>query len=242
MKTRDGLNGHGRYYIYDETNQKAYPSVTTVISEMSDKSGLVAWKKRVGEKEAERTSTFSANRGTFMHALQENYLDALFDTKTEQPLVEAFKLSKDQNPKLTKEEMACGKDLFFNFVNKTNFYERIQNIKYSEVAVWSNKGGGYAGRMDLVIEDVDDKCVIIDFKTSKKPKRESWIDGYKMQMAAYSVALYERTGSFPDEGQIWISCETGEVQNFLMTSRDIRHWFREFIKLVNKYHEKYPVN
>ena len=45
------------------------PSVTTILGETKDKSGLEKWKKRVGEKEATRISNLSMNRGTIMHRL-----------------------------------------------------------------------------------------------------------------------------------------------------------------------------
>ena len=46
-----------------------------------------------------------------------------------------------------------------------------------------------------------------------------------MQTAAYSIGLYEQYGVFPEETEIWISCETGEVQTFRMDVNDIKHWF-----------------
>ena len=43
------------------------PSVTTILGETKDKSGLEKWRKRVGEKEADRISNLSMSRGTIMH-------------------------------------------------------------------------------------------------------------------------------------------------------------------------------
>ena len=48
------IDGEKRHY-QTPTGEK-YPSVTTVISAMSDKSALIAWRKRVGEEEANRVS------------------------------------------------------------------------------------------------------------------------------------------------------------------------------------------
>ena len=50
-----------------------FPSITTVLGETSDKSGLEKWKKRVGEAEAKRIGELSMNRGTVMHRLVELY-------------------------------------------------------------------------------------------------------------------------------------------------------------------------
>jgi hypothetical protein len=242
LKTRNGLNGTGRYYIVDESSGLAYPSVTTIIGETSDKSGLKDWTSRVGAKEAEKITKFSANRGTFMHSLHENYLDVRFIKGEDDALKKAMKISLEQNPSLTKEEIECGKDLFMQFLNNTDFYDRIDEVMFQEVPLYSDKGGGYAGRMDLSIWGKGRIPKIIDFKTSRKPKREEWIDGYKMQVAAYSVALYERHGVFPEECEIWISCESGEVQTFTMDQRAIRNWFTRFYSKLLEYHQNHKNN
>ena len=242
MNTRIGKNGSGRYYVVDEKSGLAYPSVTTIISETSDKSGLDAWVKRVGKEEADRISKFSANRGTFMHALHENYMDFRFIKGEEGALKKSMILSREQNPELTKEEIECGKDLFLNFHNNSDFYEQVEEVMFQEIALWSDKGGGYAGRMDLSIWATGRVPKIIDYKTSKKPKKSEWIEGYKKQISAYAVALYERTGIFPHECEIWISCETGDVQKFTLTERDIREWFTKFYTNVVEYHQKHPMN
>ena len=65
-----------RYYEVKDGNKTVIatlPSVTTVMGSMSDKSGLDAWRKRVGEEEADRISNLSMNRGTIMHRLIELY-------------------------------------------------------------------------------------------------------------------------------------------------------------------------
>lgn len=242
MKTRTGKDGTGRYYVIDEKTGLAYPSVTTIISETSDKSGLKNWVNRVGEAEAERVSRFSANRGTFMHSLHENYLDYRFIKGEDGALQKAMKASLEQNRELTKEEIECGKDLFMQFHSNSDFYDRIDEVMFQEVPLYSNKGGGYAGRMDLSIWGKGRIPKIIDFKTSRKPKKEEWIDGYKMQVAAYSVALYERYGVFPSECEIWISCETGDVQTFTLDEQAIRNWFSRFYVKLREYHENHLNN
>ena len=239
MKTTIGNHGYGRYYVVDEVKGIKLPSVTTVLGDAADKSALVAWKERVGEAEAERISTFSANRGTFMHSLHEHYLDARFIKPQEKPLQQAFIAAMAECNTMTKEEIECGKNLFLQFHNNSDFYERIESVMFQEIPLWSFVGGGYAGRMDLSIYGKPRTPKVIDFKTSKKPKKEEWISGYKKQVAAYSIALHERHGIFPHSCEIWISCETGEVQLFEMDKEEIKHWFSEFHKDLVQYHEKY---
>lgn len=44
---------HGRYYL--DSNQIPVPSVTTVLSGTSkSKDGLIEWRNRIGDEEAER--------------------------------------------------------------------------------------------------------------------------------------------------------------------------------------------
>lgn len=237
MKTRRGKNGSGRYYIIDEHSGLALPSVTTIISETSDKSGLNAWKERVGESEANRISQFSANRGTYMHALHEHYLDAKYVEVLGNPLQVAFQRARVDCSNLTEDEIECGKNLFFNFHRNSDFYEDIGEVLFQEVPVWSLRGGGYAGRLDLAIRSKTKIPKIIDFKTSRKPKKREWISGYFKQSSAYSVAMWERYGIFPEYCEIWISCETGDVQTFRIDKEEIKYWFSEFHKDVLKYHQ-----
>ena len=96
--------------------------------------------------------------------------------------------------------------------------------------------------MDLAVRYKDQKKKVVDYKTSKKPKRDDWILGYKMQVSAYAVALYDRFGIIIDECEIWISCETGDLQTFTLTQPDMKFYFGEFMKLVKGYHEKFPQN
>lgn len=242
MRTRNGLNGTGRYYVVDEKTGLSLPSVTTILGETSDKSGLKDWVNRVGQAEADRISRFSANRGTYMHALHEHYIDCQFVESVENPLKEAFIRARKDCSDLTTEEIECGKNLFFNFLNESDFYKRIGSVIFQEAPVWSTKGGGYAGRLDLSIYSLDGVPKMIDFKTARKPKREDWIEGYKKQISAYSIAMYERYGILVREAEIWISCETGEVQTFRLTLDDIKYWFGEFYKQVKQYHEMHPNN
>ena len=238
MKTVTGKNG-GRYYLVDENKNISLPSVTTILGNTADKSGLKSWIERVGQAEADRISTFSANRGTYMHALHEHYVDCLFVDHAVKPLQEAFIRARKDCSHLTPEEIECGKSLFFNFLNGTDFYDRISDVLFQEVPVWSLKGGGYAGRLDLAIKSKDNVPKIIDFKTSRKPKLEEWITGYKKQVSAYSVGMFEQYGIFPRECEIWISCETGEVQTFTLNLEDIKYWFSEFQKDVVTYHNMF---
>jgi len=63
----------GRRYTIEGTDYK-YPSITTVLGDTADKSGLHEWRKRVGEEKANAISRAATTRGTSMHKLCERYL------------------------------------------------------------------------------------------------------------------------------------------------------------------------
>ena len=57
--------------------QQQLPSVTAILSltkSEEDKAALSAWKKRVGEKEAQNIVSSAAANGTKMHSIIETYL------------------------------------------------------------------------------------------------------------------------------------------------------------------------
>lgn len=239
MKTKTGKYG-GRYYIVDEENDIAYPSVTTILGETTDKSGLDAWVKRVGEKEAERISRFSANRGTFMHVLHEKILDLVYEKgqKLSESYKEALFSTKKELKKenLTKQEEDCGLKLFTQFAG-TDFYSNIQDVIFQERAVWAPFGGGYAGRLDLMIRDVSGKIKIIDFKSSRKPKQREWIENYFLQSSAYAIGAKNVFDIMADEVEIWISCESGEVQKFSLDRSEMKRYGKEFLQKTRQYHK-----
>ena len=62
----------GRQYVGDDN--VPVPSVTTVLDKTSDKTALIAWRKRVGEEEANRVSRESAGLGTKVHNAIEKHI------------------------------------------------------------------------------------------------------------------------------------------------------------------------
>lgn len=239
LATTETINGK-RYYNIGEG--KKYPSVTTILGAMTDKSGLDKWRKRVGDKEADRISKFSANRGTVMHQLNEYFLGSTKDSPKER-LLEAQKLIipfAEENG-FTEDEVTVGRKLFFNFYNNDCF-NRIAKVVSIEDTLFSPVMGGYAGRVDIIYENDKAHLIILDFKSSKKPKREDWIENYKLQIAAYALAYWEMTGTKPKGGEIWISNETDAFpQIFEMSFKDITFYGKKFLSLVKAFHEKYPL-
>lgn len=178
--------------VYQTPEGKLYPSVTTVLSAHTRK-GILEWRERVGEEEANKISRRAAYRGTRFHTLAEKYLKNEL-TGGDFSLLD-YELFKVAQPVLN----------------------RIDNIRAQEIGLWSHHLR-MAGRVDCVAE-FDGKLSIIDFKTARREKDDEHIQHYYMQAAAYAIMFEERTKIPVNRLVIAIAVEDGFMQIF-ETRRD----------------------
>lgn len=197
---------NGRYYV-TPTGEK-YPSVTTVIGASSKKS-ILAWRKRVGEQEANRISTRASSRGSDLHSINEDYLNNIF------------------NEEKYKEKVLP----LFMFKSLRPFLDNINNIHMLEGALYSDKLK-LAGRVDCIAE-YENELAVIDFKTSTKPKQRNWIEHYIAQECAYAMMYYERTGVKVKKLVTLISCENGDVQVF--QEYDIKKYMNVLMNYIREW-------
>lgn len=242
MVNRIEINNRRHYIINSNEGVNYLPSVTTVLGAMTDQSGILSWKKRVGENKAAEISKFSSNRGTIMHLMNENFF-ALHNTefnnsqKIKLCLNKTYKDIKDKN--YTRAEIEGGRKLF-NQMYISGLFDKVKKVILQEQVLYSLYHGGYAGQVDKVYLNFDDKIIITDYKSSSKPKQDSWITGYKMQAAAYYVAFWERYKIKPHGCEIWISNDEDPVpQVFVLDENDVKSWYYEFCKLLIGYHKKF---
>jgi hypothetical protein len=87
-----------------------------------------------------------------------------------------------------------------------------------------------AGRVDVVGE-WRGVTSILDFKTSKRLKEKSYIDGYFMQCSFYAYAFYERTCIVVPQILVLIMVDEATCQVFVERKKD---WLPKFIELRNK--------
>ena len=237
---RVNIDGRRHYKVTDKNKEiGTFPSVTNILGETSDKSGLVKWKKRVGEKEAKRISTLSMNRGTVMHRLVEIYKP--LNGSQQERLNELKDLSKTDKEiiEFDTKFIHAGWEMFMKFwTNHESFFDRIDEVLESETFLWSKIG--YAGTVDNVSKTKDGKILVIDYKNSRRPKKEEWVQDYYLQLASYYVAYWERTGIKANGAEIWIANEENSMpQTFELTQDDIKHYFKQFKNRLDKYNEKY---
>jgi genome maintenance exonuclease 1 len=154
----------GRLY---RTPGGSFPSVTTVLSILTE-DVIQAWRKRVGDEEANRVSGRASQRGTLVHSIIEDYLNGK-DTSEYLPHI--------------RQSLANVEPILDS---------RIGRIFGIEVPLYSEYLG-LAGRCDCIAE-FDGVTSIVDWKTSKYPKQKEKITNYFCQMAAYAIMFEERTG------------------------------------------------
>ena len=90
--------------------------------------------------------------------------------------------------------------------------DNINSIRIQEGSLYSNKWK-IAGRVDCIAE-YDDVLSVIDFKTSRKEKKEEWVENYFIQGTAYCEMYEERFGTPINQIVILIVTEDGAIQIF----------------------------
>lgn len=183
-----------------------------MLSDMSDKTHLVKWKKRVGEAEAAKITKNAATHGTSYHAIMEDYLNNKLDVN-----------------KLTREEVDT-------FKTAQSMVDRIDNIMFVEQSMFSQKYR-IAGTVDVCAE-FDKVPSIIDHKTSLRPKKKEWIYNYFLQKTGYALMLEELTGIKIEQIVTLISVreQSEPPQIFIEKTENFR---APLIALIEAYHEKH---
>ena len=142
----------GRKYLVDNVK---VPSVTTILSATKDMRQLNNWRRRVGEKEADRIMNQASTIGTEMHQVLEYYLSGGGYYND---------MEEGAKPRMMAKTI-------------------LDNIKIDEV--WGNEisleyQNKFAGTCDMTAV-VYGKPSIVDWKQANKPKKEEWVDDYKHQ-------------------------------------------------------------
>lgn len=161
--TIDGV----RYY--ETPTGEKYPSVTTVLKGHyhKKKDGIIKWKKRVGIKEANRITAQAALRGTGLHKICERYIgnDPEFDRKAMPTTLIDFGNVQTILDKNLSVVLGIEFPLFSHTLKTAGTSDLV--------CIWGNTPS------------------IVDFKTSRKYKKEEWIEDYFVQSTAYGMMVNE---------------------------------------------------
>ena len=223
--SRTNINGKRHYCT---PTGDPVPSVTTILDKTKPeekRQALANWRKRVGEQKAQQITTEAANRGTRMHTYLENYvLDGVLKEAGSNPYSWASRAMAEQ----IIEKGLCNVDEYWGM----------------EVPLYFPSV--YAGTTDCVGVHAGDEA-IIDFKQTNKPKKEEWVDDYKLQLCAYAEAHNEVYGSDIRKGVILMAVkpETDEMgnvktvpeyQEFVVQGEEWELWRQQWWKRVEEYY------
>ena len=208
---RKKVNGKRLY----ETESGALPSVTTILDKTKPRQKRIAlanWKKRVGEKQAQKIVTEAASTGTYMHAILESWV-----------------LNEEYSGESTVQSRMMAE------VVKKNTQDDIDEVWGSEVNLYYP--GLYAGTTDLV-GIYKGRPTIMDFKQTNKPKKREWIDDYFMQGAAYGLAhnaLYETK---IENIAIFMCSRDCEWQLFEVDAQEFPEWEQKWAMRVEQFYDQ----
>jgi hypothetical protein len=223
--SREQVDGRRLYATPDGSK---VPSVTTILDKTKPADKIAAlqnWRRAVGEEKAQQITTEAANRGTRMHTYLENYVKtgAIKDRGTN-----PFGWASHAMAQVVIEK---------GLVNVNEFWG-------VEVPLYFP--GIYAGTTDCCGLHQGTES-ILDFKQTNKPKKEEWIDDYKLQLCAYAEAHNEVYGTNIRKGVILMCVKPvvddmgnvtsrPEYQEFIVEGADFEFCTQQWWKRVEQYY------
>jgi hypothetical protein len=213
--------------VYHTPNGHKVPSVTTILSTLP-KDGLIEWRERVGDEEADRITDEACRIGTTMHDRLEGYVSNYLQGRPNIP------------PETEEERLA---------------YQMAENMKRYGMpdldVVWGIEEALYceqlyAGRTDLIGVYMG-KSAIIDYKSARKWKRPEWVEGYRMQIAAYNFCHKAMFGEGMESGVILIAVRPSDnpyskqqaLQRFILNKSDLDRYEDMWLALVERYYAEH---
>lgn len=211
MTQRQIVNGLGYYPV---PNGSLYPSVTTVLSETksdAEKLSLAKWRESVGEEKAMEGAT----RGTEIHTLCEKFFDIQSEIYVEEKAIEISELASPY------------------WGNMKHLLHRTSPVMIEEFVYHDDLK--YAGRFDCYGSFDDHENLVIDFKTSGKPKQAKWIQDYFIQATAYAMAI-EHTLNQQVDGIAILMASPERPQVFHLARYEMVQFKKLWIDRLNTFH------
>ena len=199
-----------------EIGSEKLPSVTTILAATASdekRESLAKWKLKVGDSKADEIKNQAAKRGTAMHSYLEYHLNG-------QGLLDLSSEGRE------------ARDMAQTIIDKG--LGDLHEIWGSEVVL--HYPGLYAGATDLcgIYQGRDS---IVDFKQSNKPKKDEWIDDYKLQLAGYAIAHDYVHKTSIEQGVILMVTPDNFFQRFIINGSQFREYKWKWLERVDKYYQ-----
>lgn len=202
-----------RKRVYLTPDGEHLPSVTTILGATKDMTALNEWKKRIGEEKARQITTEAAGVGTAMHSNLERFIAGIQRQPGNNPVHVQANAMAD--------------------VIISNGLSKIDEVWAMEQSLYFP--GLYSGTTDLVAVYQDNPC-IADYKQTNKPKKEEWVEDYKIQLIAYILAHNEVYGTDIREGHVFMCSRAFEYQQFDLWPQDFNKYQDLWLGKVEEYY------
>lgn len=202
-----------RKRVYQTPAGEKLPSVTTILSATKDQTHLIEWRKRIGEEKAAQITKEAAGIGTAMHANLERFLCGL----ERQP---------GNNP-VHVQANSMANVIIENGLSKMNEVWAMEQSLYFP--------GLYSGTTDLV-GVFEGEPAICDHKQTNKPKKEEWVEDYKMQLVAYALAHNEVYGTDIKRGVVFMCSRDLQYQQFEVNKDNWNKYEDLWLSKVEEYY------
>ena len=190
-----------RKRVYRTPDGESLPSVTTILSSTKDMTALNEWRNRIGAEKADQITREAAGIGTAMHSNLERFIAGLQRQPGNNPVhVQANKMA----------------DIIIE-----NGLKDIDEVWAMEQSLYFP--GLYSGTTDLVAVYKGNPSVC-DYKQTNKPKKEEWIEDYKIQLVAYIMAHNEVYGTDIREGHVFMCSRDLQYQQFDLWPSDFNKY------------------
>lgn len=206
-----------RHYLCPDTGIKL-PSVTTILDRTSPpKKELLEWRKRVGDKEADRIKFEALGLGTLMHTHLENHIRGI------------PRPGGNNTVRIMAEKMADA-----IIAHGLTSVSEVWNV---EAALYCS--GLYAGTCDGV-GLFNGQQAILDFKTAKRLRTKEMINDYFLQVAAYAVAHNELYETDINTGVIFMVDREYNFRQFIVEGEEFQtkklEWYDRLEQFIGSSH------
>jgi len=249
----------GPFRVYRDAKGNVYSSVTHILKETSDKTGLERWEARLGPTEAAAQRNTAATRGNQAHNQAEYLLKTAqqlarscanrrncirFDdnglARIPAPITKwALEKVRPNVPKVGWSASGYARGL------SDWIAENVTEIFASEFSI--HHPAGFAGTCDALVGLKNNELVLADWKTSVGRKTTTDKDGserlppghsYIDQCGAYSLGLTHLTGLKPTGAAIVLARRCGNPNIHYMTRAELDEAEQSFLERCHLYFDQ----
>ena len=255
-KWRLEQDNSGPFRVYRDINGNIYHSVTHILKETSDKTGLERWEARLGPTEATQQRNVAATRGNMAHSQAEYLLKTSMQlarstankrnsihwdeqglARIPAPITQwALKRVRPNVPRVGWSASGYARSL------SDWIAENVTEIFASEFSI--HHPAGFAGTCDALVGMKNNELVLADWKTSvgrKTKKDEAGLEhlppghSYIDQCGAYSLGLKHLTGLQPTGAAIVLARRCGAPNVHHMDKAELEQAEKSFMARVEQY-------